>query len=74
MHSLLYEMLSLPMPVRLPKFLLNFVSLFFDASCSGERSQLRSVALFACYSRWLALGLGKRHFRPGSIDHILLAD
>ena len=65
MHSPMYEMLSLPMPVRFPIFLLLVPSKFLTMLREGECCQLRPVALLDCHSRWLTLGLGQRHFRPG---------
>ena len=60
----MYEMLSLPMPVRF----LKKIDLSLPMSlirCEGQCCELWSISLLDCHSRRLSLGLGKRNPRPG---------
>ncbi len=86
MHSPMYELLSLPTPVRPLTLNLNpkpnrirfipFLELFsqfcLNSKCEGERCQLRPIPLPDCYSWRLSVGVGQRYFRPGSCLGLLV--
>jgi hypothetical protein len=66
MHSPMYEMLSLPVPVR---FLINIdfppIVSQHPNSLQGQCCELWSISLLDCHSWWFSLGVGERNLRPG---------